>query len=857
MSVSNDKNFISIEDLVNYSNSRRSSQSSSDVTLKLLEERKQKYKDRQEEIYDRHRNKPGQYSNKDKKELDSIKNTNLNIDKTIEKLTKLNSVFDKQDDSLNGIISKQEKQLKTQEDLLRQLELINQETGEFSVELQDARKNYESSKQTLQNQYNAKNDAEWNNVPLGQRSKLIQSRLNKYTDTMREATIKRDSILNNKDSSDDDKKAAISLFNSTKQQALAERGNIGVTQILQAGADGILGGGIPKTEDLVQTLTATMGPMGIAIQALVKLVQGINKAVGTGISKSMDLQSDYLGKIDARLQGSGLDENGSGVGIYTKLQDYLGNFAASPYVNQQKLLENISKLTDQGVAWNIEERALVQTLSERMVTTFNALDERLERFIRLQGTDLTYAQAGIEASLTKFLNSNFNDTSFLTDLYDDVAGTLLEATSQLNYEEAVSFQYAVEKWLGSLYAVGMSQQGVSTLAQGLTYLATGNVSKLSGDSSLQTLLALSAKNAGLNYTDLLTSGLDYDKTNMLMESMVNYLQQIVDNTGNNVIRSAWSNISTLNMSDIRAISNLTATDIKNISEMSADYSTGITEFNNQLGKVSNRTSIADMVTNVKDNLVLTLGNSLVGDRNDPGDITTYLLWTIGDMLPGVLGDAIQTLTLSGNLVGSLITNGWNKLKSWVTGSTYESQGLLGFIESAIRSVSDWSGAESTFLKYLDVLNGNGELINSRGNQYLVNTDGSITKQTSYSSVFTQAITGDTGSIGASEYIGNTSNSDYQQNLTENPVTSVGASTITGNQGAVRDISDLYAMLFESRTVPIRVQLATVEDEAKLILRCDYLHYLATQAEGTGINVDLGNEDASLLQSKIYNVRGIY
>ena len=108
-------------------------------------------------------------------------------------------------------------------------------------------------------------------------------------------------------------------------------------------------------------------------------------------------------------------------------------------------------------------------------------------------------------------------------------------------ENALSFEYQVQKWLGSLYSLGMDSGTISTIAQGLNYLGTGNVEALNGNESLQSLLAMSASRAGISYADILTGGLDADTTNNLMKSMIEYLKSIAENTDNNqVTKSAYS-----------------------------------------------------------------------------------------------------------------------------------------------------------------------------------------------------------------------------------------------------------------------------------------------------------------------------
>ena len=131
----------------------------------------------------------------------------------------------------------------------------------------------------------------------------------------------------------------------------------------------------------------------------------------------------------------------------------------------------------------------------------------------------------------------------------------------------------VQKWLGSLYSVGVSDSAVNTIAEGLNLLGTGNVTALNSNESMQTLMAMSASKAGVSYADILTGGLDAETTNKLLKSMVEYLQSIANNTDNNqVTKSAYANLFGISATDIRAISNLTQDDVNNISKQTLNYS---------------------------------------------------------------------------------------------------------------------------------------------------------------------------------------------------------------------------------------------------------------------------------------------
>lgn len=656
--------------------------------------------------------------------------------------------------------------------------------------------------------------------------------------------------------------------------------------------EGLLGGklaGLTEGKPLKDILNSgildalSVSPVGQAVLAISNYVGKIFSVLNSGVQASSNMAKDYLGKIDSRLQSSMvLDPGEAGFGIYKKINaDLLQRFVASPFVSQKDLMQSISQFVDNGVAWNIEQRALIATLSDKMVTTFNALEASLTRLIRIQGADLTMPAMGAEAQLTKFLNKNFEDTSYLNSLYDTVNGAVLDASAQLNYEGAIGFNYAVQKWLGSLYSVGMSESGVQTIAQGLNYLATGNAEALAGNSSLQNLLALSATNAGLNYADLLSTGLNADKTDMLLESMVRYLQGIYSNIGNNVVKSAWSNISGLGVSDLRAISNLSQTEIANIAGSDISYSNAINEFKYQLSRVEERTSSAEYATNLIDNILINLGNTVLGN-NDSGTggtsgLSSYLLWQLGEKMGGLAGTLTQGLSIGMDLFdgGNSIFNLAASMVGAVTGGSLNLEKGFENVWKPNNFDSGIFGSQITLkdraLNYVPLL----QMIASSNTKDLTTsgTDlGTLVGRGAQAvqSVLEAATSSSSSTVpapfseGTSFAMTNASTASARNmSLSANDVVTAEVSNVTGTEGelATKTVYDLYVKLFETRDVPIRVQLAEFEALATKSLKeslidgmANDLKYLANQASGSGINVDIGAEDAAVLTSQIYNVR---
>lgn len=377
------------------------------------------------------------------------------------------------------------------------------------------------------------------------------------------------------------------------------------------------------------------------------ILSSINSTLEQGVKESIENQKNYLGPISSRLQTVNPKEQ---IDAYYDLSYNIRNmFTASAFVNQQKLLGNIAKLVEQGIGYNIEDRAYLETIKDKVVSTFDILDVNLNRIIRLQQTDLTRSQMGLEAQLTQFLNTNFQDTSYLNGLYDSVTGTLLDATSQMNATDTTGYLYNVQKWLSSLYALGISDSAISTIAQGLNYLGSGNVSALTGNDTLNTLFAMAAQQGGLSYAQLLTTGTSAEQVDTLLKSMVEYLQSIANNTSSEVLRNEYGRIfGGFSVSDLRAIQNLTADDIKAISDSTTSYKQAVETLREQINfGVTNRTTLSEQVENAFKNLIYSIG---AGVAENP---ETYKNYLVAGLIED-FGDSLSGIPVVGELVSNII-----------------------------------------------------------------------------------------------------------------------------------------------------------------------------------------------------------
>lgn len=468
--------------------------------------------------------------------------------------------------------------------------------------------------------------------------------------------------------------------------------------------------------------------LSTAEQVGAKLSQSISKvfsSINTGINNYLDKYSTYMSAWDTRLQGYSSNYNS-----ISKLVSSAVGFNA--YVTQSKVFEKLNNLIEQGIAYNVEQRAFLGTVSEKIATTFDALDASLTRLIRIQQADSTAARLGMESTLTRFFNNMFSDTSYLSSLSDSVSAAILDANSQLSRDGSLAFEYIVQKWLGSMSSVGVSDSTIQSIASGINALGTGNVTTLSGNTALQNLLVMAANRAGLDYSQLLTGGMNANTTNKLLEGLVEYIQSIA-NTNNMVVRSQYAQIFGMTVADLTSLLNLSTEDLVSISENMLTYSNAIAETEKQLSSLSSRTSVAEMVKNVFDNVMTTFGTSI------SSNISSYTAWLVTDFIEQATGGiALPTVSVLGSFV-DLNTTLTGLIKAGIVGgSALRNIGtiLSAFSNIGSLSLEDWGGSETT---------GRGRGLNTT----LSDTNTGIGRTTSQTA-----------------YIGNSSSSDiYESSIT--------------------------------------------------------------------------------------------
>ena len=362
----------------------------------------------------------------------------------------------------------------------------------------------------------------------------------------------------------------------------------------------------------------------------------------------------------------------------------------SPIVDNKTLVANISELVNKGVASDVELMAFLKTVSESVATTFDAFDSNLLRLIRLQGQNNTAAYMGMEVALNDLFTSTFKDSSYLTNLRKTVSDSILDANAMLSADEGSEFSYVVQKWLGALSESGASDSFITELAKGINLLGTGNVRALSSNSQLQSLLAMSASRAGLNYADLLTGGLNASNTNALLASLLQYLQEVSNSSaGNNVLRSAYGGIFNFGTSDLRAIDNLFSSGAyNNIASQGLTASGAVGKLQGQINTAASRMPIAALFDNYMENLEYQAGMKVANSE------LQYVLYKLGDVIGKTFGD-LEILGFGGKDVQAILQGSLQLLNTPVIGDAlkdslglFTGDGKLGNITNVSKKLSN-------------------------------------------------------------------------------------------------------------------------------------------------------------------------
>ena len=346
------------------------------------------------------------------------------------------------------------------------------------------------------------------------------------------------------------------------------------------------------------------------------------------------------GKIDTQLQGSKRSKNALGSYWQDINSTISQNVGVSPFVQQKDVVGKLKDLVGQGISFNVEQRAFLETIKDKIATTFDVADASLLKLVRIQQADSSAARLGMESALTSFLNNMYETSEYMKQAADSVRVNIYEASALMDAEDATEFEYQVQKWMGSLYSVGFNNS--EGLSGALGKLAAGDISGIT-DGGYGNLLVMAANKANLSIAEILADGLDDSSINALMQAMVEYLGGIYDETKDNkVVAQQFANVYGLTASDLKAAANL-ASSTTNISKNNVSYGGMLTQLNTMADTMWKRTSMGEMMTNLFDNFNYTMASQM---GSNP---ILYSIYTLGGMLEDTTGGIdIPAITVMGS-----------------------------------------------------------------------------------------------------------------------------------------------------------------------------------------------------------------
>ena len=348
------------------------------------------------------------------------------------------------------------------------------------------------------------------------------------------------------------------------------------------------------------------------------------------IDKHIETYTQYSLKVSAAIDGTGKTY----ASTVQHLTDVLGSTGLA---TMSSVLSNVASLTEKGIVANIEQNAFLMSIKDGIASTFDVANGTLVRLIKLQGEDSTTNRLVMQASLKEYLNQTYQNSQYMQQQFDTVSANLLEATSLLTSSLSNSLESTVQKWMGSLSSLGLSEQAVNSLSAALGAVGSGNLHSM--NENMQNLVIMGANRANLSYSDLLTGGLDVEQTNKLMAGMIEYLGTL---EGNNVVLSEYANIFGVAVSDLVAARNardqLDTIAGTTISVDTSDLGKYLGKYNEYLMKTP-----ALLYDNLFENMLFGMGQNVSSSRS------AYGLYKAG----GLIGDITKSIQLSGT-VGNLV-----------------------------------------------------------------------------------------------------------------------------------------------------------------------------------------------------------
>lgn len=427
------------------------------------------------------------------------------------------------------------------------------------------------------------------------------------------------------------KNAATAFSSKDHESVLGES----IERSAKSGVIGTIAGAVKKIPVFGGAISKILTGGSEVLSKILDVSMAIRKDIDKLIDDTASVLSDYVGVINASIQGTGET-------FSSEFENVVASLGINRYIQQTAYLGQIANLTSKGIAFNVEQRALLETIRDKTVSTFDSLDANLLRLVRLKERDITASQFGLEAALRNTLNKVFKDSSYLQGMYDAISGAITDAVMVSGGKDIIEYSSVAQTWMGAMYESGIDSNTVNKFANAINYLGSGNVQGLASDAEMQRLILLSMDTINMDYADILQQGLTSSEITDLMTAIVNYLVEISNNTKkNNVLQSSYTQLFGMSMTDLRAFNNLQ----KHMNELTyVDKSKAMDVTQNEIERLQSveRTTVAEQVNNAIANAKFVAGYEIATDASK------YLTWKTSNMILDILHPMIAAATESGD-----------------------------------------------------------------------------------------------------------------------------------------------------------------------------------------------------------------
>lgn len=351
-----------------------------------------------------------------------------------------------------------------------------------------------------------------------------------------------------------------------------------------------------------------------------------------------------VGKINAALEGTGKTYKSA-------LSEAVEGLGINRFVRQTDYLAQIANLTTQGVTFNVEQRALLETIKDKTINSFSSLDANILRLVRLTEADVTANQFGLEVALRNTLNKVFKDSTYLQGIYDSISSAITDAVMISGRSDITQYSSVAQTWMGAMYESGIDSSTVNKFANAINYLGSGNVQGLSSDADMQRLILLSMDTIGMDYADILQQGLSASDITKLMAAMVDYLSQIAKSTkNNNVLQSSYTQLFGMSMADLQGFQNLQSK-MNALQYVTNASSLKVVEQELARYQSDERVMINEQIANVFDNAKFIFGSDIAEDASQ------YIAWKTTNLILDITSAVLSNPSLSTGAIGKAFSKG--------------------------------------------------------------------------------------------------------------------------------------------------------------------------------------------------------